>query len=157
MHRSGVHSTTGCDSESAMHGGIFGQLFRDVPDNCRAVVKTIKIRSQIGIRITGIQLIYQLSNGHTMVGGYFGGSGGHLSTINLDINKPERIIAVLGRTDTSVRELTFFTNLGRVYGPYGGCTGDSFRLWSCHVRGIHGVYSSNQLNGIGFYCTTVVP
>ena len=140
-----------------MHGGIFGQHFHEVPDNCRAVVKTIKIRSQIGSRIAGIQLIYQLSNGRTVAGDYFGGSEGHLSTINFDINNHERIIAVLGRSDTSVRELTFFTNNGRVYGPYGGCAGDSFRIWSCHVRGIYGVYSSDQINAIGFYCTTVIP
>ena len=75
-----------------------------------------------------------------MVGSYFGGTEGHLSTIDFDIDKGERIIAALGRTDTSVRELTFFTNLGRVYGPYGGYAGDTFRLWSCHVRGIHRIY-----------------
>ena len=80
-------------------------------------------------------------------------TGGILCTVNFDINNSERVIAVLGYFDTSgVRGLVFFTSLGRVYGPYGGCTGENFRVWSCQVRG---VYSSETLVSIGLYCTHV--
>ena len=69
-------------------------------------------------------------------------TGGILSTVNFDINNSERVIAVLGYFDTSgVRGLVFFTSLGRVYGPYGGCAGefpcmelpDSWNSWSIYV------------------------
>ena len=73
-------------------------------------------------------------------------TGGILCTVNFDINNSERVIAVLGYFDTSgVRGLVFFTSLGRVYGPFGGCAGETFRVWSCQVRGVHGVYTVAKL------------
>ena len=161
MHRSQAHSTShNCDSKTALHGGIFGQHFNEILDNCNAAVKSIKIRHEIGNRINGIQLIYEYSNGHgrTVSGNMYGGSGGILSTVNFDINNSERVIAALGYYDSSgIRGLVFFTSLGRVHGPYGGCAGETFRLWSCQIRGLLGVYSSETLVSIGFFCTFVVP
>ena len=130
MHRSPAHSDHNCDSTIGLYGNTRGQLFHEILDNCHAAVKTIKIRHEIGNRINGIQLIYKFSNGHgqTVNGNMYGGAGGILSTINFDINNFERIVAVLGNYDTSgIRGLVFFTSLARIYGPYGGCAGDTFR------------------------------
>ena len=146
IYRSQAHSTShNCDSTIGLYGSIFGQLFHEILDDCHAAVKSIKIRHEIGNRINGIQLIYQFSNGNgqTVNGNMYGGTGGILSTINFDINKSERVVAVLGNYDTSgIRGLVFFTSLARIYGPYGGqCAGEFFRAWSCQIRGVRGVYS----------------
>ena len=74
-----VHSTTGCDSKTAMHGNLLSQLLHEVPDNCHTV---IKIWWHIGSCIIDIQHTYQLSNSQTMVGNYFGGTEGRLSMID---------------------------------------------------------------------------
>ena len=117
IHRSQVHSTShNCDSRVGFYGGTFGQLFFDNPDNCHAIVKAIKLRVEMGDCIIGIQLIiYRYSNGQTVNGNMFGGTGGILTTINLDMNKSERVIAVLGYYDSSgVRGLTFFISLAKI-------------------------------------------
>ena len=112
IHRSQAHSTShNCDSTVGLYGGIFGQLSFEIPDNCHAAVKVIKLRLEIGNRTIGIQLIYQYSNGQTVNGNMYGGTGGILTTINLDINRSERVVAVLGNYDSSgVRELVFLTS-----------------------------------------------
>ena len=163
MHRSQAHSTShNCDSTTGLVGGgiLSGQYFNEILDNCNAAVKSIKIRHEIGNRINGIQLIYQFSNGHgrTVYGDMHGASGGILSTVNFDINNSERVVAVLGYYDTSgIKGLVFFTSMARALGPYGGCAGETFRVWGCQIRGVFGVYNSETLVSIAFYCTHVVP
>ena len=97
-------------------------------------------------------------HGRTVYGDMHGASGGILSTVNFDINNSERVVAVLGYYDTSgIKGLVFFTSMARALGPYGGCAGETFRVWGCQIRGVFGVYNSETLVSIAFYCTHVVP
>ena len=131
-------------------GGGGGKAFKELPDNCGATIRRIKIRS--GSVIDGIQIVYRLSNGQGYTGKHHGGTGGGLHTVNINTEGGERIIGVSGRAGGFIDQIEFVTNWGRLLGPYGGCGGDNFKVNSCHVRGIFG-RSAALLDSIGFFCS----
>ena len=114
------------------------------------MIKKIVLRS--GGRIDAIQVTYKLSNGREFVGSRRGGTGGRKRTINIDVDRGERIIGVFGRSGESVDMLGFVTNKGRTFGPYGKCGGLPFTVNGCHLRGLFG-RSGGEIDSIGFHCS----
>lgn len=150
MHRSQIQQSY-C-SQAAIVGGSGGTSFVEKPDNyCNARVKTIKIRYMPHSTIVAIQMTYQLTNGSECIGGFYGGTEGNLATFNVDVDGGERIVGVTRKYDRFIYRLAFFTSKGRIFGPYGTCTGHGFHLMDCDIRGILG-RSSSVLDSIGFYC-----
>ena len=148
IHRSLIQE--GSCTNSPAYGGGGGTSFYEKFDNCNAVIKRVTIRH--GRVVDAIQITYQLSNGNEVQGGYFGGYGGDQDIFSIEVDSGERIIAILGRSGGVVDQLTFITNQGRSYGPYGWNGGQRFRVESCVVRGIYG-RSGGLLDNIGFICT----
>ena len=145
--------------QAAVSGTVYGPHFTEKPDDCGAIVKRIKFRFdnvQDG-HIVAIQLTYQLSNGQEQVGTRYGGSGGREYTMNIDVGNGERITGIIRRSGHLIQQLGFYTNKGRFYGFYGGCTclGEYFNVWSCNLRGITGSSLGHILTSIGFYCTDI--
>ena len=134
------------------YGGGGGGSFNELPNNCGAVVRRIRIRS--GSRIDAIQVTYRYSNGQEHTGGYFGGRGGSEHVIDVNVSGGERIVGIFGRSGGGVDRLGFVTNKGRIFGPYGGCGGGPFTVNSCLLRGIFG-RSGSRIDAIGFHCSNV--
>ena len=110
-----------------------------------------KILVWSGSHVNGIQVTYRLSNGQEYAAPHHGGGGGGLNIININVDSGERIIGISGRTGGLVDQLTFITNHGRIFGPYGGNGGGQFTVNGCLLRGILG-RSGRLLDSIGFYC-----
>ena len=140
----------GCQFAAGAYGGGGGTPFNEIPDNCNAIIQRIMIRS--AALVDGIQLIYKLSNGQSFTGKHYGGSGGVLHTEDINVDMGEKVIAVFGKAGHYVDQLLFFTNWGRILGPYGGNGGGNFKVNSCLVRGIFG-RSASLLDSIGFLCS----
>lgn len=98
--------------------------------------------------------MYKLSNGNDYTAGKHGGNGGGSSTINIDVDGGERLVGVFGRSGSSVDQIGFVTNKGKIFGPYGGCGGGPFTVNSCLLRGIFG-RSGSRIDSIGFHCSNV--
>ncbi len=104
-----------------------------------------------GSLVDSIQVTYRLSNGKDYTAGYYGGKGGGKNVINVNIEKGEKIIGAFGKTGRLVDNIGFFTNKGKVFGPYGGKGGGDFTVHLCSIRGIFGRVGS-LVDSIGFYC-----
>ncbi|HSX13538.1 MAG TPA: DnaJ domain-containing protein [Chlamydiales bacterium] len=117
---------------SQMIGGSSGNPFDDKEEIARGRISQINIRS--GWIIDAVQAVYEDAKGGIASGTLHGGGGGGFHTISLPMNERiQKVVLCTGafkglpehtiQQDT-VDELTFHTNLGRVFGPYGG-RGDS--------------------------------
>ncbi len=104
-----------------------------------------------GSLVDAIQVTYRLPDGKDYKAPGHGGRGGGQRVININVDQGERIIGVFGKTGRLVDNLGFFTNKGRVFGPYGGKGGGDFSVHLCPVRGIFGKTGS-LVDNIGFYC-----
>jgi hypothetical protein len=148
--RSRIQFSDGCQFSAGAFGGGGGKSFNELPDDCRAVIRKIVLRS--ADRIDAIQVTYRLSSGKDYTGPKRGGNGGTEHKINIDIDGGERIIGVFGRAASRVDMLGFVTNKGRIFGHYGRCGGTKFTVNSCHLRGIFG-RSGSEIDSIGFHCS----
>ena len=79
-------------------------------------VKSIRIRS--GSLIDSIQPVY--SNGQTSVCMGTTAAVEEPQPKSIRLNVSEKIVAIFGRSGALVDSLTFVTNLGRIFRPYGG-------------------------------------
>ncbi len=148
LHRSRRSACFSAGPYGGGGGGAFVELF----ESCNAEVKRIYIRS--GRVIDAIRVTYQTPNGQQIRGGYHGGNGGGVHTINIDVDGGERIIGVFGRWGRLVDRLGFVTNKGNIFGPYGECGGGPFTVSRCKLRGILG-RSGGRVDSIGFFCDNV--
>lgn len=152
MHRSQIQESS-C-TQSAIVGGSGGTYFDELLDNCNAIVKRVKIR--YGTSLEAIQMTYQLSTGREHVGQFYGGTGGTPLnfTLNVNVDRGERIVGVFGEYGQFINQLVFHTSMGGVFGLFGGsgCIEGNFHVDTCKVRGIFG-RSGSKLDAIGFYCT----
>ena len=149
MHIHRIQRSGGCSRVAGPYGGGGGGAFHNFVDSCNAVVSKIQIRS--GSLIDAIQVTYKLSTGQEYTAPRHGGGGGGLNVITINVDSGERIIGISGRTGSLVDQLTFFTNHGRIFGPYGGNGGGQFTVNGCLLRGVLG-RSGSLLDSIGFYC-----
>lgn len=131
-------------------GGPGGSPFSDdLTQSCR--IGTVNIRS--GTYVDAIEVIYVKPGGATYSGGKHGGGGGSPHSFNLAAN--ENIVRVDVRSGTYIDQLKFTTNLGNVYGPYGG-NGGSASAVTGQIGGILG-RSGTYLDNIGFFVAASCP
>jgi hypothetical protein len=125
-------------------GGSGGNAFSDdLTQSCR--VGAVNIRS--GSLVDSIEFIYIKPGGGTYSGGQHGGSGGTGASFKLA--NGESIVRVDVRSGSKVDQLKFTTNLGNVYGPYGGNGGTPSAITG-QIGGIFG-RSGSLLDNIGFF------
>ena len=130
---------------TVQNGGGGGNPFQDdLTEVCR--LTGLNIRS--GEYIDALQCIWSTPSGGTVTGTQNGGDGGTLSSFSLGAK--EYIVTISGRTGRYVDQLTFTTNLGNVFGPFGGDGGDSFTLPDLNVGGFFG-QSGDLLDAIGVF------
>lgn len=84
-----------------------------------------KVSIKVSFRIEKIQVNWATRSGQDMVEatGENGGTWKHIY-----LSKGEFITKVTGRSGRFVNQLTFYTNSGRQFGPYGGCEGTPFQI-----------------------------
>lgn len=131
---------------SAQYGGQGGNAFSDDLTETQALVSII-VRH--GTYVDAIQASWELVDGTTRQGTQHGGNGGTPETIELQSG--EYITRVAGRSGTYVDQLTFQTNLGNSYGPYGGNGGATFEIPRLpQVGGFFG-RSGSYLDAVGVF------
>jgi hypothetical protein len=109
--------------------------------------KISRIFIRHGSLIDAVQVEWTLMDGSKEWSARLGGAGGTGTMISLDSD--EYITTVAGRSGTLVDQLTFFTNKGRVYGPYGGSGGTPFSTTvSDGIKGFYG-QSGSLVDKIG--------
>ncbi|TKW25129.1 hypothetical protein SEVIR_3G095600v4 [Setaria viridis] len=143
-----------------MWGGGFAAGF-DVPVGAPPKrLDSVMIR--VGEIIDAFGFSYTDQSGEKFTRGPYGGSGGSLTTIQLEPS--EYVKNVSGTTGTwdgypVVASLTIETNF-RVYGPYGKAQDMHFRVplpENACVVGFFGMYETNHLDAIGVYVSGCVP
>ncbi len=100
-------------------GGPGGSAFLDAAPPPGARVVEVRVRS--GQYVDSVQLVYMLSDGHSVVGPRHGGNGGNLSVFRLDAD--EYLIGVSGRTGSYIDSIEFQTNK-RTSPTFGGNGGN---------------------------------
>ena len=133
-------------------GGTGGDPFQDdLTQVCR--LAGINIRS--GKRIDQIQAVWEYPDGTRVNGPAHGGTGGAAATITL---KPgDTIVRVDLRSGEKVDQLTFYTNTGTKFGPYGGEGGSPKSLTGLvAVTGFVG-RSGEEVDQIGFWTPAKCP
>ena len=142
-----VVGAQGSCEKSPSYGSSTGTAYQDNASNpCGMTVVGFNIRH--GDFIDGLQMKYQNSTGHEVLGAWGGGSSTG-SPVQVNI-VGEQLKAITGMSCTSekpyysgtyIRQLIFttiaFNGNVRVYGPYGDPT-DSAEKASCHVFTIAG-------------------
>jgi hypothetical protein len=129
-------------------GGAGGSPFDD-----RGATGTIRsIRLRAGNRIDAIQVNY---------GGIWGPLRGNPSgsqPYSFDLDADEYIIAVRGRSGQFIDQLIFYTNKGRVFGPYGGTGGTPFSE-SANGQKLNAIYgrSGSAIDSLFFAWNPILP
>ena len=107
---------------TAIFGGSGGTAF---VDNVSRVRRIARIEIRHGGYVDALQLTWEMEDGSRVQGPWRGGGGGNLTQLELDPG--ETIVKITGRSGAYVDQLTFYTNKGRMLGPYGGSGGPSLR------------------------------
>ncbi|MDP1772167.1 MAG: jacalin-like lectin [Methylobacter sp.] len=118
---------------SLQYGGTGGSAFSD---DLTQAVQITQINIWSGSEVDAIQAVWSKQGGGTLTGTKHGGDGGSLSTIKLASG--EYIVRVDGRSGSRTDQLTFTSNLGNKFGPYGGNGGSAFSLPNLKVGGFLG-------------------
>jgi hypothetical protein len=127
------------------YGGSGGGAFSDdLTEACQLVQVTVRH----GTRVDSIESVWSTPSGATFTGARHGGGGGSPSTFTLE--KEEYITRIDGRSGSSVDQLTFTTNKGNKFGPYGKDGGSPFSIADVRVFGFFGS-SGSSLDAIGFF------
>jgi len=137
-------------SQSLLYGETTGEAFSEGgKGKC-----LLRIHIACGTHVDSIQCEW-LENGKILRSLRRGGEGGNCRH-SFALAPGEKIIRVEGKSSHCVDQLTFTTNKGNQYGPFGGHGGNSFVLDV--PGGIHGFFghSSQLLDAIGFYYDEVV-
>ncbi|MFT3766990.1 MAG: jacalin-like lectin [Minicystis sp.] len=127
-------------------GGDGGDPFSDdLTEVCRLVQVNIRYASEID----GIQCEWESPSGARVTGPWHGGHGGDLTHFTL--LEGEHITHFEGRVGSRVDQLTFYTNKGNKFGPYGGTRGSEFSSPSdLRVTGFFG-RAAHRLDAIGAF------
>jgi len=137
-------------SQSLLYGETTGEAFSEGGEG----KSLLRIHIAFGAYVDSIQFEW-LENGKILRSLRRGGEGGdHRHSFALAPG--EKIIRVEGRSSHCVNQLTFTTNKGNQYGPFGGHGGSSFVLDV--PGGVHGFWghASHLLDALGFYYDEVV-
>ena len=129
---------------SASYGGTGGAAFDDIIG-----IAGMRIRS--GNQVDSIQVTYRLSDGSTFEGPKHGGSGG--SPKSFTLASDEKLIKVEGKTNgVLVDQVTFHSNKGKTYGPYGRTGKTAFSVEGGEIIAVFG-RAGNLLDNLGVYYT----
>ncbi len=130
---------------SQQYGGTGGSAFSD---DLTQSTQLTQISIWSGSEVDAIQATWSKPRGGTFTGAKHGGDGGSLSTITL--KSDEYITRIDGRAGIRIDQLTFTTNLGNKYGPYGGGGGSEFSLTNLKVGGFLG-RSASRLDAFAVF------
>lgn len=119
-------------TKSTQYGGGGGGVFSD---DLTQVKKITQIIVRSGTYVDAINVSYLLTSGETITINH-GGTGGTPSTIPL--KDGEYITRIDGRAGSYIDQITFYTNLGSKFGPYGGSGGSEFSISNLYVGGFFG-------------------
>ena len=108
---------------SPQYGGNGGGSFSD---DLTEINRITKVTIRHGAVIDSIQTTWLSTTGATVVGTRYGGDGGN--STEFTINDGENICKIEGRSGGSIDQLTFYTDKGRQFGPYGGNGGEKFEI-----------------------------
>ena len=122
-------------------GGTGGSKF----DDKVVGIAGMKIRS--GNQVDSIQVTYRYADGSTFEGPRHGGSGGSESQFKLA--KGEYLVKMEGKTNgVLVDQVTFYSNRGTKYGPYGKTGAQSFSVEGTEIVSVFG-RAGNLLDNLG--------
>jgi hypothetical protein len=105
-------------------GGNGGSEFQD--DNIPCDARVLQVKVWNGEFIDGVQFVYRSKDGHTQNTPIHGGTGGHLTELNL--NEGESIITIQGRSGDYVDSMTLTTDRGR-QASFGGGGGSNTYIY----------------------------
>lgn len=143
-----AHGPCACPwSATPIKGGGGGSAFSD---DLTEATRITSITIRHGNFVDSIQTTWLSTSGQQVTGVRHGGGGGNPSVINLKPN--EAIVRVEGRSGQFVDQLTFHTNLGNKFGPYGGDGGSPFTLSGLCAGGFVG-RSGKFLDAFGVLST----
>ena len=134
-----------------VYGGSGGKAFDDLERHPTIVgIRGLTVRS--GNSIDSIQAMYQLKDGSTVVGRRHGGLGGSEKRFMLD--EGELLIRMEGKTSgTLIDQLTFYSNRGKQYGPYGLASTTPFKTEGTELISFFG-RSGKLVDAIGVRFTS---
>ncbi|HLP61626.1 MAG TPA: jacalin-like lectin [Candidatus Deferrimicrobium sp.] len=130
--------------KSAQHGGVGGNAFSDDLTQVKSITQIV-VRS--GSFVDAIAVTYLLTSGETITVSH-GGSGGSPSIIQL--REGEYIMRIDGRAGDFVDQIVFRTNMGAIFGPFGGNGGNPFSIRDIQVGGFFG-RSGDFIDAIGVF------
>ena len=132
--------------KSPQYGGSGGGAFNDLKSYPDIVgIRGLRIRS--GNQVDSIQATYLLRYGNTIEGPKHGGYGG--SEHSFTLGEGEVLTGMEGKTNGMlVDQLTFHSNWGRKYGPYGRTGRTLFKVEGTAFVAFFG-RSGNLLDAIG--------
>jgi hypothetical protein len=144
-----IHATP--YKQSSVYGGDGGSPYTD---DLTQICRLAQVIIRHGSRIDAIASVWELPNGTLVTGTRHGGTGGTESSFTLD--KGEYINRIELRSGREVDALTFYTDAGNKYGPYGGSGGDAHSISGGPINGFFG-HSGARLDAIGAYSPTTCP
>ncbi|MER5518190.1 jacalin-like lectin [Streptomyces sp. NPDC002763] len=118
---------------SDVYGGGGGGEFAD---NLTEASTLTKVITHHGAAINSLQCVWRKPDGSTLTGAVYGAGGGTRQEILLE--EGEAINEVRGSQGWLVTQLSFRTNRGRSFGPFGSDRGDSDFKISGNDHGIMG-------------------
>ena len=130
--------------KSTLYGGTGGAAFSD---DLTEVEQITKVSVWHGDYVDAIQTTWVLASGQQGTSSRHGGSGGKESSFTL--NPDEYITRIEGHAGSYIDQITFYTNQGRKFGPYGGPGGKPFEIEGC-VQGFFGS-SGSYLDAVGAF------
>ena len=129
--------------KSASFGGSGGAAFDDIDIG----IAGMTIRS--GNQVDSIQVTYRFSDGSKFDGPKHGGTGGSLNSFTLADD--EMLIKMEGKTNgVLVDQVTFYSNKGKTYGPYGRTGETSFCVEGREIIAVFG-RAGNLLDNLGVH------
>jgi hypothetical protein len=137
--------------QSSVYGGDGGAPFTD---DLTQICRLVQVIIRHGSRIDAITSVWVLPNGTEVTGTRHGGTGGTESSFTLE--KDEYINRIELRSGSEVDALTFFTDTGNKYGPYGGSGGSEHTISGGPINGFFG-RSGARLDAIGAFSPTTCP
>ena len=137
---------------STQFGGRGGSAFDDNNDNI-AGIAGMRIRS--GNQIDSIQVTYRLKDGSTYEAPRHGGNGGSESSFTLADG--EKLIRMEGMTNgVLVDMVTFYSNLNKMYGPYGRTGRTPFSVAGIEIVAFFG-RAGSLLDAVGVHVSQCDP
>lgn len=137
------------------YGGTGGTLFGGaLPTDA---IRITSMRVGVGTQINAIVVSYADWRGGIVGTLKYGPADTNPGTWNeIALGSEEYITEVQGRADTVVRQLTFKTNKGRTFGPYGPAQGNDFSVTGKLVIGFFGK-AGTAIDQIGFMRLNSLP